>query len=92
MRQYKTLGLVWFDKDLIQETADPSWARQDWRIEDNPLAEQAFRAGVHGLTLVSTGSRDSGSPHQSQGALPAAPGSTARRGLALSYYRLHDQL
>jgi hypothetical protein len=55
MTRYKTLGLVWFDKDLRQQTDDPSWARQDWRIEDSALAEEAFQAGVHGLTLVSNG-------------------------------------
>jgi hypothetical protein len=34
--QYGILGLVWFDN-------------RQWRIEDSPLAERAFRAGVSGL-------------------------------------------
>jgi len=54
MARYKTLGLVWFDKDLRQQTGDAPWARQDWRI-DNELAERAFQSGVHQLTLASTG-------------------------------------
>jgi mannan endo-1,4-beta-mannosidase len=49
MTKYKTLGLVWFDKDQMQQAE-----RQDWRIEGDPLAEAAFRLGVSGLTLVST--------------------------------------
>ena len=56
MTQYRTLGLVWFDKDQSQQAVprgDPADARQDWRLEDNPLAEQAFRLGVSGLTLAS---------------------------------------
>jgi Glycosyl hydrolase family 26 len=56
MTRYKALGLVWFDKDLRNQTTQPPWARQDWRIEDSALAEEAFQAGVHGLTLVSNGS------------------------------------
>jgi hypothetical protein len=55
MARYKTLGLVWFDKDLVQQTADPPWARQDWRIEDSALGELAFHAGVRQLTLASSG-------------------------------------
>ncbi len=54
MTRYKTLGLVWFDKNLISQTSQPLWARQDWRIEDSALGERAFQAGIHGLTLVST--------------------------------------
>ena len=57
MAQYRTLGLVWFDKDqskLAVSHGDPANVHEDWRIEDNPLAEQAFRLGVSGLTLVST--------------------------------------
>jgi Glycosyl hydrolase family 26 len=38
---YKTLGLVWFDKDQ-----HGSIAHQDWRIEDNPTARISFRLGV----------------------------------------------
>jgi hypothetical protein len=41
MRQYKTLGLVWFDMAQHQGIY-----HQDWRIEDNPAAEAAFRLGV----------------------------------------------
>ena len=41
MATYKTLGLVWFDKDQ-QGSVD----RQDWRIEDNPQAQISFRLGV----------------------------------------------
>jgi Glycosyl hydrolase family 26 len=37
----KTLGLVWFD---IAQHGGPF--RQDWRIEDNALAENAFRLGI----------------------------------------------
>jgi Glycosyl hydrolase family 26 len=55
MTHYKALGLVWFDKNLTQQSDHPSWARQDWRIEDSTLAERAFQAGIHQLTLVSTG-------------------------------------
>jgi mannan endo-1,4-beta-mannosidase len=47
MRQYKTLGLVWFDK-----TQHEGIDHQDWRIEDNPAAEAAFRLGVSALTLA----------------------------------------
>jgi len=47
MRQYKTLGLVWFDKAQHQGIN-----HQDWRIEDNPAAEAAFRLGVSALTLA----------------------------------------
>jgi mannan endo-1,4-beta-mannosidase len=52
MRNYKTLGLVWFDKD---QSRLPE--HQDWRIEGDPLAEAAFRLGVSDLKLVSTGPR-----------------------------------
>jgi Glycosyl hydrolase family 26 len=46
MSKYKTLGLVWFDKDQ-----HGSMIHQDWRIEGNYQAERAFRFGVSGLTL-----------------------------------------
>jgi mannan endo-1,4-beta-mannosidase len=47
MHQYNTLGLVWFDK------AQAGGAyHQDWRIEDSPAAEAAFRLGVSALTLA----------------------------------------
>jgi hypothetical protein len=38
---YKTLGLVWFDKDQHDGIL-----HQDWRIEGDELAEVAFRLGV----------------------------------------------
>ena len=41
MATYKTLGLVWFDKDQ-----HASIDHQDWRIEDNQQAEISFRLGV----------------------------------------------
>jgi hypothetical protein len=50
MATYNTLGLVWFDKD---QQGIPNG--QDWRIEGNLAAEAAFRVGVSGLRLVSTG-------------------------------------
>ena len=48
MTQYRTLGLVWFDKDQTQQAVpqgDPADVRLDWRIEDNPLAEAGVPAG-----------------------------------------------
>ena len=48
MRQYTTLGLVWFDMAQHQGIY-----HQDWRIEDNPEAEAAFRQSVRDrLTLA----------------------------------------
>jgi mannan endo-1,4-beta-mannosidase len=47
MRQDDTLGLVWFDIAQRQGTY-----RQDWRIENNPAAESAFRLGASMLTLA----------------------------------------
>ena len=44
MAAYKTLGLVWFDKDL--SGGDSGINRQDWRIEDNFPAADSFRVGV----------------------------------------------
>ena len=41
MSTYDTLGLVWFDK---KQTG--GLYRQDWRIEDSPLAKISFRLGV----------------------------------------------
>jgi mannan endo-1,4-beta-mannosidase len=41
MRQYGTLGLVWFDKDQTSGRHP-----QDWRIEDNVAAEISFRFAV----------------------------------------------
>jgi mannan endo-1,4-beta-mannosidase len=42
MATYKTLGLVWFDKD---QHGSPD--HQDWRIEDNPQAKISFQLGVN---------------------------------------------
>ena len=47
MRQYKTLGLVWFD---IPQ--DAGIFHQDWRIEDHQEATVAFRVGISTLTLA----------------------------------------
>lgn len=47
MRQYNLLGLVWFDKKQ-----DDGIYHQDWRIEDDQLAESAFKLGVSALTLA----------------------------------------
>ena len=48
MSQYETLGLVWFDMAQHQGIF-----HQDWRIEDNPEAEAAFRLGARDkLTLA----------------------------------------
>jgi hypothetical protein len=47
MRQYGTLGLVWFDIAQHQGIY-----HQDWHIEDNPAAETAFRRGASALTLA----------------------------------------
>ena len=41
MTTYDTLGLVWFDK---KQTGN--LYHQDWRLEDNGLAEKSFRLGV----------------------------------------------
>ncbi len=47
MRHYGTLGLVWFD--IAQHNGV---YHQDWRIEDNPSAEAAFRRGASTLDLA----------------------------------------
>jgi Glycosyl hydrolase family 26 len=47
MHQYQTIGLVWFD---IAQHDGPY--HQDWRIEDSPAAEAAFRLGASSLTLA----------------------------------------
>jgi hypothetical protein len=52
MRQYRTLGLVWFD---IAQRGAPD--HQDWRIENSQAAVSAFRLGVARLSLVPTGGR-----------------------------------
>lgn len=44
MRKYKTLGLVWFDKDQNQGIY-----HQDWRIEGDAPAAAAFRLGISAL-------------------------------------------
>ncbi len=41
MHAYQTLGLVWFDI-----TQHDGTYHQDWRIEDSPAAQEAFRLGV----------------------------------------------
>jgi mannan endo-1,4-beta-mannosidase len=52
MRKYQTLGLVWFDKDQRQEISPQGFSQQDWRIEDSPVAEAAFRLDVSTLALA----------------------------------------
>ena len=47
MRQYGTLGLVWFD--IAQ---DDGVYHQDWHIEDSPAAVTAFRRDASGMTLA----------------------------------------
>jgi hypothetical protein len=47
MRRYGTLGLVWFDI-----TQHNGVYHQDWRIEDNPQAETAFRREATAMTLA----------------------------------------
>ena len=47
MRQYGTLGLVWFD--IAQEDGV---YHQDWHIEDSPAAVTAFRRDASGMTLA----------------------------------------
>jgi len=47
MRQYGTLGLVWFD--IAQ---NDGIYHQDWHIEDHPAAETAFRHGAASLNLA----------------------------------------
>jgi mannan endo-1,4-beta-mannosidase len=47
VREYQTLGLVWFD--IAQ---DAGVYHQDWRIENSPAAEAAFRRGASTLTLA----------------------------------------
>jgi mannan endo-1,4-beta-mannosidase len=58
MNKYRMLGLVWFDEDQLEQTTphgDPVDKNQDWHIEDNPLAERAFRLEVNELRLASAG-------------------------------------
>jgi hypothetical protein len=47
MHQYGTLGLVWFD--IAQ---DDGLYHQNWRIENSPTAEAAFRQGASTLKLA----------------------------------------
>lgn len=47
MREYDTLGLVWFDIAQNQ-----GLYHQNWHIEDNPTAEKAFRQEVSALPLT----------------------------------------
>jgi hypothetical protein len=46
LSQYKTLGLVWFDKDQ-----HGSIYHQDWRIEGNAVAQAVFHLNVSSLNL-----------------------------------------
>jgi hypothetical protein len=45
MAAYKTLGLVWFDKD--QHGTGTGITHQDWRLEDSLQAELSFSQGIH---------------------------------------------
>jgi hypothetical protein len=47
MRQYGTLGLIWFD--IAQ---DDGIYHQDWHLEDSPAAVTVFRREASGLTLA----------------------------------------
>jgi mannan endo-1,4-beta-mannosidase len=47
MRQYGTLGLVWFD--IAQ---DDGLYHQDWHLEDDPAAVTVFRHAASGLQLA----------------------------------------
>jgi Glycosyl hydrolase family 26 len=47
MRRYQVLGLVWFDLNQHQGIY-----HQDWRIEDSPAAQAAFRLGISALALA----------------------------------------
>ena len=47
MRQYQTIGLMWFD--IAQHDG---LYHQDWRIENSAAAEAAFRLGASSLTLA----------------------------------------
>jgi hypothetical protein len=47
LAKYKTLGLVWFDMP-----SDQGVLNQDWRIEGNQPAENAFSLSVASLNLV----------------------------------------
>jgi Glycosyl hydrolase family 26 len=58
MAQYRTLGLVWFDENQLNlgvSRGDPANIHVDWRIEDSPVGERAFRFGVSSLQLTSAG-------------------------------------
>ena len=48
IHKYKTLGLVWFDKDQ-----NDGILHQDWRLEGDQLAENAFRLGVRDVLAPS---------------------------------------
>ena len=47
MREYQTLGLVWFDK-----VQNDGIYHQDWRIENDLQADATFRLGLSGLNLA----------------------------------------
>jgi hypothetical protein len=91
MEQYKTLGLVWFDKDQADQTTPAGTPHQDWRIEDNAHAEQAFKDGVSGLRLESTEPPKTGKSQRSPTASLAARSSPSGHELGLSGIRSHDQ-
>jgi len=52
MRQFQTLGLVWFDIAQHQGIY-----HQDWHLEDHQAAETAFRRAAAALTLARPGTR-----------------------------------
>jgi hypothetical protein len=47
--RYGVLGLVWFD-----ESQHGGIYQQDWRLEDSPAAEAAFRRIVHSQLKLSS--------------------------------------
>ena len=47
MRGYRTLGLVWLAK-----VQNDGIYHQDWRIENDPQADAAFRLGLAELNLA----------------------------------------
>jgi mannan endo-1,4-beta-mannosidase len=56
MATYRTLGLVWFDKDQSEQATpqgDPAYAHEDWHIEDYQPAVLAFRFALSRMHLIS---------------------------------------
>ena len=47
IRQYRTRSLVWFGK-----VPNDGIYHRDWRIENDPQADAAFRPGLSGLNLA----------------------------------------